>query len=78
MRQDEWVLMLRVLPEADPMRRAWSPGLNTLTPVRAGLLPSTRASPAHLTATRSHTGAAFSVTTASVCQRVRHWPHWES
>jgi hypothetical protein len=38
------------------MRRACSPGLNTLTPVRAGLLPSTRASPAHLTAIRSHTG----------------------
>jgi hypothetical protein len=60
------------------MRSARSPGLNTLTPVTAGLLPGSRASPAHLTATLSHTGAGFSVTTASVCQRARHWPQWAS
>src|SRR5260370_13792737 len=33
-----------------PMRRAWSPGLNTLTPVMAGLSPGRPPAPAHLSA----------------------------
>ena len=68
--------MLRARTGSRPIRRTCSSSLNTLTPVMTGPLPGSRA-PAQLTATRSHTGAGVSVTTASVCQWVWHWPHWE-